>query len=295
MRKHPVILGFGLLFLIGLILLLLMVISTSLFRQRSMSWGERVGVVPVEGIIRDAREIIRQIEEFGRDNNVRALVIRIDSPGGGVAPSQEIYDALRAVGKKKKVVASMGSLAASGGYLVACGADRIVANPGTMTGSISAIMFFANAEELLGKIGLKSSVIKSGRFKDIGSPVRAMTDEEKALMQSLVDDTYDQFLDVVAKGRRMPKEEVRKLADGRLYTGRQARKLGLVDELGDLNHAVRLAGTMSGMTGEPEAVYPARKKAGFWEFLLRETAEVLVGDLRKGESRSTGLNYLYRQ
>jgi len=189
----------------------------------------------------------------------------------------------------------MGSLAASGGYLVACAADRIVANPGTVTGSISAIMHFANAEELLNKIGLKSSVIKSGRFKDIGSPTRPMTEEEKALIQSMVDDTYDQFLEVVAKGRRMPKEDVRRIADGRLYTGRQAQKLGLVDELGDLNHAVRLAGAMSGVQGEPDIVYPAKKKTTFWELLLQQTAVALVGELRPGKSVSDGLNYLYQQ
>ena len=295
MRKHPVILGFGLLFLIGLIFLLLMVVSGAIFGQRSLSWGEHVGVVTVEGIIRDSREITRQIDDFGKDSSIKALVIRIDSPGGGVAPAQEIYDAVRAVGRKKKVVASMGSLAASGGYLVACAADRIVANPGTVTGSISAIMHFANAEELLNKIGLKSSVIKSGRFKDIGSPTRPMTEEEKALIQSMVDDTYDQFLEVVAKGRRMPKEDVRRIADGRLYTGRQAQKLGLVDELGDLNHAVRLAGAMSGVQGEPDIVYPAKKKTTFWELLLQQTAVALVGELRPGKSVSDGLNYLYQQ
>ena len=294
MRKHPVILGFGLLLLIGLVFLLLMVISGALFGQRSLSWGEHVGIVPIEGIIRDSREITRQIHDFGKEDGIRALVIRIDSPGGGVAPAQEIYEAVRAVGRKKKVVASMGSLAASGGYLIACAADRIVANPGTVTGSISAIMHFANAEELLNKIGLKSSVIKSGRFKDIGSPTRPMTEEEKALIQSMVDDTYDQFLEVVAKGRRLPKEDVRKIADGRLYTGRQALKLGLVDELGDLNHAVRLAGAMSGMSGEPDIIYPSRKKATFWEFLIHQSAMALVGEWMKGEPVSQGMNYIYQ-
>jgi protease IV len=293
MRKHPVILGLGLLLLTGLFFLLLMALMGSLFGQRTLSWGEHIGVVQIEGVIRDAQEISRQLDAFGKDNSIKAVVIRIDSPGGGVAPAQEIYDAVLAVKKKKKVVASMGSVAASGGYLIACAADRIVANPGTVTGSISAIMHFANAEELLKKIGLKSSVVKSGRFKDIGTPTRSMTEDEKALIQSLVNDTYDQFLDIVAKGRRMSKEDLRRIADGRLFTGRQAQKLGLVDELGDLSFAIRLAGTLSGIKGEPDAIYPGKKKSTLWEMILQQAAISLVGEFKKVDTRPGGLNFLY--
>jgi protease-4 len=295
MRKHPVILGLGLLLLIGLFFLLLMALMGSLFGQRTLTWGEHVGVVTIEGVIRDSQEISRQLNAFGKDGSIKAVVLRIDSPGGGVAPAQEIYDAVLAVKKKKKVVASMGSLAASGGYLIACAADRVVANPGTVTGSISAIMHFANAEELLKKIGLKSSVVKSGRFKDIGTPTRAMTEDEKALIQSLVDDTYDQFLEAVSKGRRIPKEDLRRIADGRVFTGRQAQKLGLVDELGDLNYTVRLAGTLSGIKGEPDVIYPVKKKSTFWELILQQAVISLVGEMKKGDARSEGLNFLYDQ
>ena len=295
MRKHPVILGLGLLLLIGLFFLLLMALMGSLFGQRTLTWGEHVGVVTIEGVIRDSQEISRQLNAFGKDGSIKAVVLRIDSPGGGVAPAQEIYDAVLAVKKKKKVVASMGSLAASGGYLIACAADRVVANPGTVTGSISAIMHFANAEELLKKIGLKSSVVKSGRFKDIGTPTRPMTEDEKALIQSLVDDTYDQFLEAVSKGRRIPKEDLRRIADGRVFTGRQAQKLGLVDELGDLNYTVRLAGTLSGIKGEPDVIYPVKKKSTFWELILQQAVMSLVGEMKKGDARSEGLNFLYDQ
>lgn len=295
MRKHPVILGLGLLLLIGLFFLLLMALMGSLFGQRTLTWGEHVGVVTIEGVIRDSQEISRQLNAFGKDGSIKAVVLRIDSPGGGVAPAQEIYDAVLAVKKKKKVVASMGSLAASGGYLIACAADRVVANPGTVTGSISAIMHFANAEELLKKIGLKSSVVKSGRFKDIGTPTRPMTEDEKALIQSLVDDTYDQFLEAVSKGRRIPKEDLRRIADGRVFTGRQAQKLGLVDELGDLNYTVRLAGTLSGIKGEPDVIYPVKKKSTFWELILQQAVISLVGEMKKGDARSEGLNFLYDQ
>lgn len=295
MRKHPVILGLCLLLLVGLFFLLLIALMGSLFGQRTLTWGEHVGVVTIEGVIRDSQETSRQLDAFGKDSSIKAVVVRIDSPGGGVTSAQEIYDAVLAVKKKKKVVASMGSLAASGGYLIACAADRIVANPGTVTGSISAIMHFANAEELLKKIGLKSSVVKSGRFKDIGSPTRPMTDDEKALIQSLVDDTYDQFLEVVARGRRIPKEDLRTMADGRLFTGRQAQKLGLVDELGDLNHAIRLAGTLSGIKGEPDVIYSGKKKATFWEMILQQAFISLVGELKKSDTRTEGLNFLYDQ
>jgi protease-4 len=295
MRKHPIILGLCLLLLVGLFFLLLTALGGGFFGKRSLVWGEHVGVVTVEGIIRNSLEITRQLDDFGKDNSVKAIVVRIDSPGGGVTPAQEIHDAILSVKKKKKVVASMGAIAASGGYLIACAADRIVASPGTVTGSISAIMHFANVEELLKKIGLKSSVIKSGRFKDIGSPTRPMTEDEKALIQSLVDDTYDQFLDVVAKDRRISKDDLRKIADGRLFTGRQARKLGLVDELGDLSYAVRLAGTLSGIKGEPDAVYPAKKKSTFWELILQQAVTTLVVEMQKGETRPEGLNYLYQQ
>lgn len=295
MKKHPIILGLCLLLLVGLFFLLLTALGGGFFGKRNLGWGEHVGVVTVEGIIRNSREVNRQIDYFGKDNSVKAIVVRIDSPGGGVAPSQEIHDAILNVKKKKKVVASMGAIAASGGYLIACAADRIVANPGTVTGSLSAIMHFANVEELLKKIGMKSSVIKSGRFKDIGSPTRSMTEEEKALIQSLIDDAYDQFLDVVAMGRRISKEDLRKIADGRLFTGRQALKLGLVDELGDMSYAVRLAGTLSGIEGEPEAVYPAKKKSTFWELIFRQAVTTLAAEMQKGEIRPEGLNYLHQQ
>jgi protease-4 len=295
MRKHPVILGICLLLLIGLFFLLLMVLAGSIFEKRTLTWGERVGVVTIEGVIRNSQEISRQLDTYGKDGSIKAVVIRIDSPGGGVTPSQEIHDAILAVKAKKKVVASMGSVAASGGYMIACATDRIVANPGTVTGSISAMMHFANAEELLKKIGLKSSVVKSGRFKDIGSPTRPMTEEEKALIQSLIDDTYDQFLDIVAKGRRMSKDDLRRMSDGRLFTGRQAQKLGLVDELGDLNHAVRLAGSLSGIEGEPTVVYPPKKKSTLWDLIVQQAITALVGELKQGEIRSEGLNYLYER
>ena len=294
MRKHPVILGLLLLLLVGVIFFLAVYFLGSLTGKRSLSLSDHVGVVTVEGVLRDSQDIVRQVEEFSRDEGIKAVVVRIDSPGGGVTPSQEIYDSLVELKTKKRIVVSMGSVAASGGYLIACAADKIVANPGTITGSISAIMHFANAEELLKKIGLKSSTVKSGRFKDIGSPTRPMTPEEKALIQDLVDDTYDQLLDVIARDRKIPKEALRKIADGRIFTGRQARKLGLVDDLGGMDYAVRLAGKISGIKGKPEVAYPTKKKSPLWELILQQTISTLVGELRKEEPRFyQGFYYLY--
>jgi protease-4 len=186
----------------------------------------------------------------------------------------------------------MGSVAASGGYLIACAADKIVANPGTITGSISAVMHFANAEELLRKIGVKTSVIKSGKYKDIGSPVRAMTAEERALVQGLVDDIYEQFLEVIIRERKISSEKLREIADGRVFSGRQAQKLGLVDFLGDRNYAVRLAGKMSGIKGEPEILYPPENKVTFWEFILQEITSFFIGKNTEKEAVSYGVNYL---
>ena len=294
MRKHPVILGLLLLILVGVIFFLAVYFLGSSTGKRSLSLGDHVGVVPVEGVRRDSQDIVRQLEEFSRDEGIKAVVVRIDSPGGGVTPSQEIYDSLVELKTKKRIVVSMGSVAASGGYLIACAADKIVANPGTITGSISAIMHFANAEELLKKIGLKSSTVKSGKFKDIGSPTRPMTPEEKALIQALVDDTYDQLLDVIARDRKIPKEALRKIADGRVFTGRQARKLGLVDDLGGMDYAVRLAGKISGIKGKPEVAYPTKKKSNLWELILQQTISTLVGELKKEENRfHQGFYYLY--
>lgn len=294
MRRHPVILGLLLLLLVFFIFFLLAYFLGIFTGKRSLPLADSVGVLNVEGVLRSSQDFARQAEEFGRDDGIKAVVVRIDSPGGGVAASQEIYAALAELKKKKKVVVSMGSVAASGGYLVACAADRIVANPGTITGSISAIMHFANAESLMEKIGLKSSVVKSGKFKDIGSPVRPMTAEEQALIQELVDDTYDQLLEVISKDRKIPREALKQLADGRVFTGRQAQKLGLVDDLGDMGHAVRLAGKLAGVKGAPELVYPTKKKANYWELLMEKAASALVGELNKEGGRlQQGVQYLY--
>jgi len=294
MRRHPVLFGILLLVCIGLVFFFLM---SAFFKSErngySLPGGNKVAVVKIEGVITDSEKIIREIEDFSGNEHVKAIVLRVDSPGGSVAPTQEIYDTILEAGKKKKIVASMGSIAASGGYLVACGADRIVANPGTITGSISAVMHFANMEELMRKIGISASVIKSGKYKDIGSPVREMTDEEKNLLQQLVDDVYDQLVDTVSRRRKISKDSVRLLADGRILTGRQAQKAGLVDFLGNQRYAVRLAGRMAGIVGEPEVIYPPEKKAFFMDFLFENMAMAVKKTLVQERQETEGLKYLY--
>lgn len=251
---------------LGLIFFLLVYLLSSRDGTLFIS-SDRVGIVTITGVITDSHNVVEDLKKFGDDRTVRAIVLRIDSPGGGVAASQEIFQGILEIRKKKKVVASLGALAASGGYLVACGADEIVANPGTVTGSISALMQFPNVEELFKKLGVKSTVVKSGKFKDIGSPLRPVTPEEKALLQALVDDIYEQFLDVIVKSRNIPKEELKKIADGRVFTGKMAKELKLVDHLGDLNYAVDQAGRLAGIKGKPRVIYAKKRITSWWDFL----------------------------
>lgn len=294
MRKHPVFFGILILLILGTVLYMSFYkAGLNLGQGSSFSLRDKIGVVTVEGMISDSLEICEQLDEFGRDDSIAAVVVRVDSPGGGVAASQEIYDAIAELKKTKKVVVSMGSVAASGGLLVACAGDKIVANPGTITGSISAIMQFANFEELLKKIGMKSSVVKSGEYKDIGSPLREMTSQEKVIIQELVDDIYNQFVDVIVKDRKLPREKVIEIADGRVFSGRKAKELGLVDQLGDLASAAKLAGKLAGREGKYDLVYPSKKRASVVDYFLEGAASRFSDALQdKIESRS-GIHYLY--
>lgn len=296
MKKHRVIYGLGLIFILGWGAILLLYGYNALTRDGKLFYTrEKVAVVNIRGVISSSQELTEQIDELAKDKDIKAIVLRIDSPGGGVAASQEIYTAVKRIKKDKKVVASLGSVAASGGYMIACAADKIVANPGTITGSISAIMYFANAEELLKKIGLKPSVIKSGKYKDIGSPARGMSDEEKQILQSLVDDIYLQFIDLVAQDRKIAPEEVKKLADGRVFSGRQALQNKLVDFLGDRSFAIRLAGKMAGIKGTPDVVYPKKKDISFLDLILQSTAASFAAVLNNNISAMPqGINLMYK-
>lgn len=230
----------------------------------SISAGEKVGIVEVKGTITSSDPIIKQLDKYGDDKSIPAIVLRINSPGGAVAVCQEIYEEVRKLRLSgKKIVASMGNVAASGGYYIAVAADTIMANPGTITGSIGVIAQIPNAEELLKKVGLYLEVIKSGKYKDIGSPVRKITSDEYRLLQGVIDDTYDQFVETVILERNLSRKEVLKLADGRIFTGRQALKCNLVDVLGNYKDAIDLAGKMAGIGEKPPVVRPKRKPTLF--------------------------------
>jgi len=232
------------------------------------SKGEAIGVIYIEGVITGGRadggvfggeagsgDLLEQIRQAREDDATKAVLLRINSPGGSAAASQEIGDEIERLKKSgKKVIVSMGDVAASGGYWIAAKADKIVANPATMTGSIGVIMETANLQELFDKVGIRQETFKSGPHKDIGSPSRPMTPEERQILQGMVNDIYEQFIDVVAKGRKMDRNKVREIADGRIFTGRQAKALGLVDELGNYYEAVQIAGNLAGIKGEPEII-----------------------------------------
>ncbi|GKS56800.1 multidrug transporter [Nitrospira sp.] len=262
-------------FVLGLILAgtALTVLGSWLLGDVEFGVVDRVALIRIEGVILDSREAVGELRRFGDNPSVKAIVLRIDSPGGGVVPSQEIHDAVRRVRNKtnKAVVASMGTVAASGGYYIAVATDRIMANPGTLTGSIGVIMETANIEGLLQKLGVEGVVVKSGRYKDVGSPLRKMSDEERSILQVVMDDVHDQFIEAVAEGRALELNEARQMADGRVFTGRQAKDLRLVDELGDLDDAIQLAADLGGIEGEPQVIEPKRR------FSVRELLESKLG------------------
>ena len=292
MRKHPIIYGLLLILVIGVVFFIVTYFVAFLTgEERVISSKDKVGVVMINGVLNEAKEINDQFEEYDRDDDIKAIVIRIDSPGGSVVPAQEIYDKILEVKKNKKVVVSMGSVTASGGYYIASAAEKIVANPGTITGSIGVIAQFPQMRELFEKIGLKSTVIKSGKYKDTGSPTREMTSDEKLLIQGVVDDIYDQFVEVISLNRKKPKAEIAAIADGRIFTGRQALSLGLIDYLGNMEYTINLAAQLSGIEGKPEVVYPKKKRKGIISYIFQETMRTVVEELR---SEHTGIQYIYK-
>jgi len=261
------------LIVIGVIVVVAVSLLIGLNLKGSSSFGGSIGVIEVNNVITSAKTIVKDIKMFSDDASIHAILLRVDSPGGGVAASQEIYEQLKKAGETKKVVVSMGAVAASGGYYISLPAHTIVANPGTITGSIGVIMEFPVVNELLKKIGVSFEVIKSREFKDIGSPYRKMSDEEKKLLQDVVIDVYDQFVSVTCENRNLPRDSVLKFADGRILTGRQAKEAGLVDTLGAFEDAVKIAGDLIGIE-KPLLVYPPRRLS-FFEILTEPMEELL--------------------
>ncbi len=240
-----------------------------LLGRRVLPAGDRVAVLPLRGAIMDEEGFLDQLDYFRRDGGIRGFVIQIESPGGTVGASQSIYEALRELRDEddRPVVAWMGDVAASGGFYAAMAADSVFALPGTITGSIGVIMEFPNAEELLRKVGVGWEIVKSGEHKDMGNPAHPLSEDDRAILQGVVDDVYRQFVDVVTENRPLEAAEVERLADGRIFSGRQAAELGLVDGLGTLDDAIAVAGRMSGLGNEPRVQYPRERRIGLWDLV----------------------------
>jgi len=277
-----VLIFFAIIFIITAILSFLVTFS------KKVSPGEKVALVNVIGVILDSSGVVEELKKHAKDSSIKAIVLRVDSPGGTVPPAQEIHNEILKVMKKKKVVVSMGTVAASGGYYIAAPADKIMANAGTLTGSIGVIMEIPNVKGLMEKIGIETQVIKSGKLKDTASVFRSLKPEEKELLQSVLDDVHDQFIRAVSDGRGLDFEDVKKIADGRIFTGRMAKEAGLVDELGSLEDAIALAGQLSGIKGEPEVVRK-EEKFSLIEMLRSQIPDRLMGETLSGIS----LKYLF--
>lgn len=294
-KRSDVILGV----LIGGSILVLLIFIIALFSVTStdkgvgLDLGQKVAIIDVHGVISRSDGIIRQLKRYKEDNSIPSIVLHIDSPGGGVAASQEIYEEVNKVRQEgKKVVASMGSVAASGGYYVACASDTIVANPGTITGSIGVIFEWPVAEELFKKIGLRFEVVKSGRLKDVGSMARQATAEERRILQEVIDDTYEQFVEVCVKARHISRKKFLPLADGRIFTGRQALNLGLVDTLGDLEDAIKIAAEMGGIKGKPRTIKERPVRITFWDVLFQKLK--LLQSFPDNEALIPKLQYIFK-
>jgi protease IV len=241
----------------------------------------KVAVVYVEGVLDDSTAFFEAFDKYKDREDVKAIVIRIESPGGTIVPAQEIFEEIRKLRGKKTVLASLGNVAASGGYYVASAAEEIVANPGSLTGSIGVLSVFQNYQELMKKIGFRTSIMKSGRYKDLGNPMREMTDAEAALEQDLLENIHEQFIRDVALGRNKEVEAIRPVADGRAFTGEQAMEAGLVDRLGNLQDTIDRAAELSGIEGKPTVIYPEEERPNLWKFVFQGCLKWFEAEVHK--------------
>lgn len=257
-----------------------------------LAFSDRIQVVDVDGELVESRAILDQLKRYEDSNSVKAILLNIDSPGGGVAVSQEIYTEIRRLRDKKDkiVVAYLSSTGASGAYYVACAANKIVANPGTIVGSIGVIAEWVNYADLMEWAKLKDVVFKTGEFKDTGSPSRALTENEKKYFQGLIDDMYVQFLEAVASGRKLDLQEVRSLADGRVFTGRDAKGRKLVDEIGNFQDAVDLTAKLAGISGKPRLIRLSRRRVTLLDVLTTDLSRFVPFN---GQSMKSQIKFQY--
>lgn len=295
-RRHPFLFFVMIITVCSTLVALAIVLMISFTsNQVSSQWSKQqsaingnIGIVEITGVIFSSKKIIQEIQDFREDKAIKAIILRVDSPGGGIGPSQEIYREIEKTRLDKKIITSMGSVAASGGYYIASATDGIIANPGTITGSIGVIMEYANIMDIVKKIGISPVVIKSGEFKDMGSPLRELEESEKKIFQDLVDELHQQFVSDAAKARKMPFNKMSALADGRVYTGQTALNLKLIDRLGNLDDAIVWAGELAQIKGKLNPVYPKEDKITF----IRRLTQTLLKDLNISSTVSNNLRYI---
>ncbi|MBI4040371.1 MAG: signal peptide peptidase SppA [Deltaproteobacteria bacterium] len=293
MKDHPFLwfLSFFGIFFLVLCAIVVFFIFSVVGEKPEILKTDTIGILKVEGLIYEVEPLLKVIQKYQKQSSIKAVVVRIESPGGAVGPSQELYQALKELGKTKKVVASLGAVAASGGYYTACGAHKIIANPGTLTGSIGVIMEFAHLQDLFQWAKISHTVIKSGRYKDVGSPFRPMKEDERKLLEELIGNVYQQFKGVVLAERKIRPDQVEMVTDGRIFTGAQAKELGLVDDLGSFEFAVEVAKQLADLKGDIPLLWPS-KEHKYLEFILGETGSSWFGQTLKKQMISTPLFYL---
>jgi len=241
------------------------------------TFGDKIGVVDLEGVILDPKTVVPQIKKFGDDESIKAIVLHVNSPGGGVAASEEIYREVKRVReeKKKRIVASIETVGASGAYYVSSATNKIYADNGSIVGSIGVIAEWVNYGDLMRWAKLKPQILKVGEFKDTGDPTREMTPAERAYMQSLIDNMYGQFIQAVADGRHANKENIKAIADGRVWTGQEALEIHLIDQIADFQAAVEDTAKSVGIKGEPTLVHPERRRETLFDLLFGDLSQWL--------------------
>ncbi len=280
--RHPFLAGLFFVFLFvcvvvfGIYIVLIKLQVKSGYDVVSGTSPYAIGIINLTGTIHSSLSFISILNHYRHESDIKAIVIRVNSPGGEVAPSQAIYEQLTKFKKYKKVVVSMGSVAASGAYYISSAANEIVAEPGTLTGSIGVIMEMPNVHKLMKRVGISYNYIVSGPYKDIGTPFKKMSPEQREKLQGVVMNVYEQFVEAVAKGRNLKVKYVKKLANGMVYSGQQALAYHLVDKLGDFEDAIHAAKVLSGIKGKPTLVYPATRQRGFLQYIIKKAVKSFV-------------------
>ena len=286
-KSRPLLIVLTILLVVAIVLGGTLLLVLHFFNPSSTGlFEEKIGVVSINGTISSSKKISSELVKFAKDDSISAIILRINSPGGGVGATQEIYREVQKITHQKPVVASMGSIAASGGYYVAAPATKIVSNPGTITGSIGVFIQFVRLEELLNKIGVDLEIVKSGEFKDMGSPDRKLTQRDREIIDALIKDLQGQFVTAVASGRNLSVGKVQEIADGRIFSGARAKDLGLVDFMGNFQDAVEITKKIVGIKGDVALVYPKKSTGELWNLFLKSSVGNIVGVLtEKGGSR----------